>query len=123
MGHRQDKQWLFSLARQMPKPHHDHVIPVSPVPIPEKKRTTRQRFIDFLHNPVFLLPCGFIGGAVGLLVYTPAVAVTVACFVLAFHREEVVKGKSWKVQVPAYFGIVVIGTILSWGAVHVLKEE
>ncbi len=89
---------------------------------PERRPALSRRMVAFVEQPLFLLPCGIIGGAVGLLIYTPAILITAACFVGAFHRTEVVKGYSRKVQAPAYFGIFAIAFAFGYGAVFVGKQ-
>ncbi len=73
------------------------------------EQTTWQKALAFLEHPLFTLPVGIIGGLVGILVSAPVLFVCGACVLLAFHRANVVSKKPiWKVQVPAYFGLVVV---------------
>jgi hypothetical protein len=79
------------------------------------------RFVEFLEHPLFLYPCGIIGGVVGLLRYTPAILITAACFLGAFHRAKVVHGLHLKIQAIAYSVIFLIATVLAWWGVHSLR--
>ena len=77
------------------------------------RKSVPHRFLEFIEHPLFTLPVGTVGGIVGILWYSPVLAVCGACVLLAFHRAGVVAGEAfWKIQVPAYFilcSIVVSG--------------
>jgi hypothetical protein len=86
---------------------------------PEKSRGLR--LIEFLEHQWFLWPLGVVAAAVGLLYYTPAFVVLMACFSGAFHRTRVVSGLSWKIQIPSYLGIVAASVLIAWLAITVAR--
>ena len=60
--------------------------------------------LEFIEQPLFTLAVGIVGGIVGLLIYSPVLAVCGLCVILAFHRAKVVTGHSlWRVRVPIIF--------------------
>jgi hypothetical protein len=79
--------------------------PEAPVP-PENVSAGLIRFIE---QPLFLAALSIFGGIVGLI-YMPFLSVVGLCIIGAFHRAAVVKGRSWKIQIPSYL-LVFAGSV------------
>ena len=87
-----------------------------------------QRLLEFVEQPLFTLPVGIVGGIVGLLFYTPMLALCGLCVLLAFHRAKVVSGESvLRIQLPAYvvLSVVVMASLYGLHVVvmHKLAED
>jgi hypothetical protein len=130
LGHRRDKEWLFSLAKNIQKqsvpPPPSSVAPNEPskesAPSPEPPESRRVRFIKFLEHPWVLAIFGLLGGILGLIFY-PFLVMSVACVAGAFHRQKVVEGLSWKIQVPSYVGVCLFTGLCVLGAVQTIRES
>jgi hypothetical protein len=73
-----------------------------PTPMPDQpEKMLGQRLLAFLEHPFFLTPIGTIGGIVGILFYTPVLAVCGLCILAAFHRAKVVSGKPLWIQIAS----------------------
>ena len=86
------------------------------------------RLLEFVEHPLFTLPVGIVGGIVGLLFYTPMLALCGLCVLLAFHRAKVVSGESvLRIQLPAYIALSVVVMVLLYGlhvvVMHKLAED
>src|SRR5258706_7626839 len=46
--------------------------------------------IDFIEQPLFLTPAGVVAGIVGLVFYTPVLALCGLCVLLALHRSKII---------------------------------
>lgn len=77
--------------------------------------------IKFIEQPLFLTAFGIFGGIVGLI-YTPFLGVVGLCILGAFHRAQVVTGRSWKVQVASYFFVFVGAVACVYGANVAIKK-
>jgi hypothetical protein len=87
-------------------------------PSGEKSRTAR--LVDFFEHPWVLWPFGVIGGIVGLI-YTPFLFLFALSIMGALHRAEVVKGMTWKVQLPCYILIFAITSAIAYGTAVLVK--
>jgi hypothetical protein len=87
------------------------------------EETTPARLWNFIEHPLFLFPIGIMCGAMGLLIYTPALLGSAACFVAAFHRAKVVAGKPLRVQVPCYITVAAMAVVLVFCTGWIIKKN
>lgn len=135
-GHRQDKRWLFDLARQMPKRSSEKAAPQPPVPPPLPTSASEtapppflQSVLGFLEHGFLLTLYGIIGSALGI-VYTPALFGVVLLVWGAMHRTGVVSRFKWFVQIPSFilmgaitFGVCEFTVIKIEAAANITKQE
>ena len=117
MLHREMQRLGLAPPNTTPKPQPDPAQAIMPI---DHNRVAR--FVRFLEHPWMLWVFGVIGGIVGLI-YTPALFVVAAAMVGAFHRERVVEGMSWKIQVPAYLVIFGFSIGLAYGTATLIKRN
>ncbi len=80
--------------------------------------------LEFIEQPLFTLAVGIVGGIVGLLIYSPVLAVCGLCVILAFHRAKVVTGHSlWRVRVPSYFLLTLVVALALYGLHSLINKK
>jgi hypothetical protein len=95
--------------------------PSTQIPVTDGK-SLGERILDFLEHQWMLWIFGVLGGIVGLI-YTPALFLVAAVMAGAFYRTKVVRGMTWKIQVPSYAGIVVLSMGLVYGTIVLIKKS
>lgn len=83
----------------------------------------RQRLLDFIEQPLFLVVVSIIGGILGVLVYTPVFLVCDVCVILALHRSKAVADKGAKTQVFWYSLVFLITSFILWGVGVSLRKS
>jgi hypothetical protein len=96
--------------------------PAKPPIDPVRRKSLSHRLFDFVEHPLFTLPVGILGGIVGLVLYTPVLAICGVCVILAFHRAKVVTEESLWTQLLVYIVLsgMVVGSL--WG-LHLIIDK
>jgi len=101
------------------------IVQQSPEPltvVPEGKAIWL-RLLDFAEQPLFLWAMGILAGLVGLFIFTPLLTVCGICILLAFHRANVVRGATTKVQAISYGLLILLTGAILLGTRYLIKEN
>jgi hypothetical protein len=90
--------------------------PVMPQALP---KSLGKQIIGWIEQPLFLLGVGLMAGFVGLY-YPPILTVCGLCIVLAFHRQGVVSGQKWHIQLTAYSVVSALALGMVYGTKHII---
>lgn len=108
------------MSRQNPTKNVDPIKSESAISIPS--RSLSARLVSFIEHPLFLCAFGVFASIVGLI-YTPFLLIVSACVIGAFHRAEVVRGRSWKIQLSCYVLVYVGAFAAAHYTVQLIKRN
>jgi len=80
------------------------------------------KWLQFVEHPLLLAVLAIIGAIAGVILFTPALLVCVACILLALHRSKALRGEGKFFQVTTYLIVFLVSTPLLLGVGVLVKE-